>query len=429
MPFQSIIDHLNEASDRAIARGHAKSTLRERRYFQTTLIGASASLCLHIGFLALFTYMNVPALAYFNIISIACFLFAIFALFRYGSCFIPLVIGTIEINVHQALCVFLIGWAAGFQYYIVSLLVMPFFMPHRHTWLRITCAAISMLTFLVLATLFHDVVPVFSVDPALADLLCFVNLSISLLLILVLSYAFSFAVSRAEAAEDRESKRAEELLYNILPQVIAERLSDSDATIADSFEDVSILFADIENFTRFASDMRPGEVVDVLNGLFSRFDDLLDHYGIEKIKTIGDSYMVASGVPAHCDNHAELISDFALDMLAELDHYNAMHGSSFRIRIGINSGPVVAGVIGKRKFIYDLWGDTVNIASRMESNGLSNEIQITDVTRQLLLNSGKYCFSDRGLLEIKGKGQLRAWLLKASTEHEENHAKPLVASY
>ncbi len=201
MPVQSLIDRLNAACDRAIARGHSKSTLRERRYFQTTLIGAVASLGLHICFLVLFSSLRVPVLAFFNIISIACFVFAIFALFRYGSCFIALVIGTIEINVHQILCVFLLGWAAGFQYYIVALLVMPFFMPHRHNWLRITCAAVSLVSFLVLSTVFQGILPAFAVDPTLLGVLCFINLTISLLLILVLSYAFSFAVSRAEAAE------------------------------------------------------------------------------------------------------------------------------------------------------------------------------------------------------------------------------------
>jgi adenylate cyclase len=211
---------------------------------------------------------------------------------------------------------------------------------------------------------------------------------------------------------DAERAKAERLLRNILPASIAERLKDKHETIADSFPEVSVLFADIVGFTGLSSKVSAEELVVMLNEIFSRFDALAEEHGLEKIKTIGDAYMIVAGLPDPRPDHAEALARMALDMQAALDAFNAAHGTELAIRIGINTGPVVAGVIGTKKFIYDLWGDAVNIASRMESSGVPGRVQVSESTHDKL--RGKLEMEPRGAIEVKGKGEMRTWLLVPS---------------
>jgi adenylate cyclase len=206
-----------------------------------------------------------------------------------------------------------------------------------------------------------------------------------------------------------EQERSEKLLLNILPKSIANRLKDNDMRIADSHDAVTILFADIVGFTKLTATMPPAELVDLLSQLFSRFDQLADRYGLEKIKTIGDGYMVVGGAPVSLDDHANIIAQLALQMQEELALFNQHIGKNLQMRIGISSGPVVAGVIGISKFAYDIWGDPVNMASRMEKNGLPGMIQVSEFTYNLIKD--KHVFESRGLIQIKGKGKVNAYLL------------------
>jgi len=206
-----------------------------------------------------------------------------------------------------------------------------------------------------------------------------------------------------------EREKSERLLLNILPSPIADRLKQEESSIADSFGEVTVLFADIVGFTKLSARISPQELVDLLNQIFSMFDKLAEIHQLEKIKTIGDAYMVAAGIPHHRVDHAEAIADMALDMLTALKQFNKENRQDFSIRIGVNTGPVIAGVIGTKKFIYDLWGDTVNIASRMESQGIPGYVQVTESTYQILKE--KYLFRERGLINIKGKGNMLTYLL------------------
>ncbi|MCB9331238.1 MAG: adenylate/guanylate cyclase domain-containing protein [Lewinellaceae bacterium] len=202
----------------------------------------------------------------------------------------------------------------------------------------------------------------------------------------------------------------ERLLHSILPQPIAEEIRSGRHNVVKRFEEVSILFADIVGFTVLSEKLKPGEVVDILNGLFSKFDDLTDQYGLEKIKTIGDAYMVAAGVPEENADHAMTMFRFAQDMLRSLEEYNLANNSQMKIRIGISSGPVVAGVIGKKKFAYDLWGDSVNTAARMEAYGREGNIQISPSSYALLKND--FAFEKIPGVNIKGKGVMDVYLWK-----------------
>ena len=202
-----------------------------------------------------------------------------------------------------------------------------------------------------------------------------------------------------------ERDRAERLLLNVLPAEVAAELKERGRTQARRFASISVLFADIVGFTARYADVDPGEMVDQLNEIFTHFDTLADKYGCEKIRTIGDAYMVAAGVPVAREDHAVAVADLALEILAYADR------SGVTFRIGINSGPVVAGVIGTRKFQYDVWGDTVNTASRMESHGEPGRIQISEATYRLLAE--EFVCSPRGKIEVKGKGLLPTWYLDA----------------
>ena len=213
---------------------------------------------------------------------------------------------------------------------------------------------------------------------------------------------------------EEKERETERLLLNVLPQSIVGQLKRGGTVAAESFSEVSVLFADIVGFTEFSAQQDPKTLIQILNELFSNFDSLVDSLELEKIKTIGDCYMVVSGAPTPRTDHVRAIAELALGIKEAVLQFNEKHQTSFAVRIGISSGPVVAGVLGTKKFSYDLWGDTVNVASRMESYGLPNEIQVTESTYEQLRDS--YTFQDRGEIAIKGKGEVRAYFLKGRPE-------------
>jgi class 3 adenylate cyclase len=227
---------------------------------------------------------------------------------------------------------------------------------------------------------------------------------------------FAAVLLFAEAVRSRrllqaEQQRSEQLLLNVLPAPIADRLMQGEEVIADRFPEVTVLFADLVDFTRRSQETTPDRVVRVLDDLFTALDRLAERYGLEKIKTIGDAYMVVGGLPSPRPDHAEAVADMALALREEVPRHLDPDGQPLAVRIGIDTGPVVAGVIGRRRFSYDLWGDTVNTASRMESRGVAGCIQVTERTYRRLRD--RYCFKRRGPVQVKGKGRLVTWFLVA----------------
>jgi guanylate cyclase len=243
----------------------------------------------------------------------------------------------------------------------------------------------------------------------------FVNVMLALNITVGGSIIFTLLAVFAQQRQDAlvalrsEQDRAEGLLLNILPRSIAEKLKAQPQTIADQITAASVLFADVVDFTPQSEHMSPAEVVGILDDLFSHFDDLAERHGLEKIKTIGDCYMVAAGVPSPRPDHARAMALMALDMVDAMRPGGAMGDLGMELRVGINSGPVVAGVIGRKRFLYDLWGDAVNTASRMESHGTPGRIQITEATHELL--GDEFECEYRGTVTIKGKGDMETWYL------------------
>jgi guanylate cyclase len=207
-------------------------------------------------------------------------------------------------------------------------------------------------------------------------------------------------------------EKSETLLLNILPKEIAAILKNESRTIAEHYDEASVLFADMVGFTPLSAKLPPVEMVELLNEVFSFFDSLLDKYKVEKIRTIGDSYMVASGVPRGRPDHAKALVHMALEMREYVMSHTFGKGQRVKFRIGINSGSMIAGVIGKRKFVYDVWGDAVNIASRMESHGMGGAVQITQDTYELIKE--EFVCEPRGTVNVKGKGEMEVWLVHSA---------------
>ena len=267
--------------------------------------------------------------------------------------------------------------------------------------------------YLGLATIsgYFEFYPAFSssLSPAIITIFFILNIgTVSAIAILLLAY-FVGEKDQLFRLLRGEQTKSENLLLNILPKEIAAILKNESRTIADHYSEASILFADMVGFTPLSAKLAPVEMVELLNEAFSHFDSLVDKYDLEKIRTIGDSYMVASGVPRPRTDHAQAVVCMALEMRDFVTTHIFRHGQQVSFRIGINSGPVIGGVIGKRKFVYDVWGDAVNVASRMESHGMSGSIQITRATYELIKDD--FICEPRGTVDVKGKGEMEVWLV------------------
>jgi adenylate cyclase len=313
----------------------------------------------------------------------------------------------VEVTANTLVTLAVLGWAFGSQAWLVVLMVTAFLLPW--SWRTRSLLAVGMaVLFLGCWAAAGTTGPTLAVAyPGLAAAGT-VNLTIAVATIAVLVAYPTWLAERAEVALAVEHARSERLLLNVLPAPIATRLKEHEAVIADRFSDASVLFADIVDFTPLAQRLPPEEVVALLDDVFSRLDALVDQHGLEKIKTIGDAYMVAAGIPAPREDHLPALARFAV---AARDTFrDPMPGQPpIQLRIGLHSGPVVAGVIGRRRFLYDLWGDTVNTAARLESHGVPGHIHVNDHTAARL--AGDFEFTDRGIIQIKGKGPMHTLLL------------------
>jgi len=307
-------------------------------------------------------------------------------------------------NLHGAGVAYLAGPAFGFHYYSLAFVVVVFLVSPRKQWFHYPWALVAMASFLYFSgqpvTETSDVARGFALTTIVAT--CFT--------LGLVAFLFDHDARVAEADLEKEHARSEELLLNVLPASISKRLKDGQQSIADGFGDVSVVFADLVGFTELSQRLEPDELVRVLNEVFSSFDELAETLGVEKIKTIGDAYMAAVGLPEPNDEHAVVATRMALGMRDAIERLNETRGFSLGVRIGVNSGPVVAGVIGKKKFIYDLWGDTVNTASRMESHGVAGTVHVSESTAKRVEHA--FELEARGPIQVKGKGEMNTYLVR-----------------
>lgn len=335
-----------------------------------------------------------------------------FALLTFGHRWAGVFLFSNAVLVLLAAATTILGARCGIQHYFVAFGIGAMFVwPHTHKRMRVPQAMLG-LGLLVLVTAAAGSDPI--VGPPLprevVDSVLMHQTVGSYLFVVGLAFYSLSATEHAETALEKERQQSESLLLNILPHAIATRLKLTTVSIADAFDEISILFADVVGFTPLSERFPPDQVVEFLNRLFSQFDLLAEKYGLEKIKTIGDAYMVAGGIPAPRADHAVAIASMAIEMQEAAAAIRAPGGERVYLRIGINSGPAIAGVIGIKKFTYDLWGDTVNTASRMESQGVPGAIQVTSRTRHILQEH--FEFESRGLVDVKGKGLMSLYVLK-----------------
>jgi adenylate cyclase len=304
------------------------------------------------------------------------------------------------------------GKVSGFElFFLISAVVsIVIFSKEEIYYLIFSCAEVFIF-YPVTQTLYGYVRPLSLENPIFEQFLYYSSVFSTYFVIAGVLFYFRHLNLALEQKVKEENERSEKLLLNILPAAIIERLKSNQEAIAEGFQDTTILFSDIVDFTTLSETISPGELVKLLNEIFSLFDALTDRYDLEKIKTIGDAYMVAGGLPVPREDHAEAVANMALDMQTAIMQFNENNQQSMRVRIGIHSGAAVAGVIGVKKFIYDVWGDTVNTASRMESHGVPGQIHISEASYKLLKD--KYSIEERGLIQVKGKGQMRTYLLLA----------------
>lgn len=387
---------------------------RRRWLYIGCAVGFPVALSSHVLLVVLFGVWGVTEMAFFNAGSILFWILMLVFVRRHIQ--LTLLLGFVEIILHSACCVHFVGWEFSAQYTLLPALIGALLLSGRR-WLPHLTGLALIGAFIALYVLSRGQQPIYALSRTALLLGAVINMAlVGFALTAAISLSYVQIAEKAELALEREYARSEALLHNVLPDTIAHQLKDNPEKIADGFPQASVLFADLVNFTTFAAALSPERLVSVLGALFSGFDEALERLGAEKIKTIGDAYMAAAGVPVPRADHAEVLVRLGVEMQRQIAAYNREHGSDLLLRIGIHSGPVVAGVIGKKRFLYDLWGDSVNTASRMESHGVPGEIQISDATRALL--GPCWICEDRGRIEIKGKGKMRTWLVTGPKECE-----------
>jgi len=385
------------------------------RTYYAMLIANSMAFLLHFSWIFIFRSLDFAPLSWINVGSVLIWIFNIAILCRLGAVLTAVVIGSAEVVTHQALAIYYLGWGYGFQYYLLVVVAFAFMMNFKSIFIPATMFVVCLVAFL---RFYYHVqywnMPHADLGSTAQEIFLMANVTSAFAILAMMSYVYSEAARKAEAMLEIERQKSEGLLLNILPASIAERLKADSSVIADHFESATVMFADIVGFTAMSEQVTPTELVNRLNRLFSAFDDLAEQYGLEKIKTIGDAYMVAGGLPEQEDGHALGVCSMALDMLEVVAEVSQAMPQPIDIRIGIHTGPTVAGVIGIKKFVYDIWGDTVNTASRMESSGEPGRIQLSEQAAAQLDDA--FVLEARGEVAVKGKGNMKTfWLLRRAS--------------
>ncbi len=389
------------------------------RMYLSMIIANYIALLLHLSWVFVFWWLDFPTLSYINIGSVVVWIFSITILYRWGAMLAGVLIGSAEVLIHQFLAVYYLGWDLGFQYYLLVIVAFTFLMNFKNVmYIPVALFFICLFSFL---GFYYRVqywnLPHVELGPTAKEAFLMINVSSAFAILAIMSFFYSDAAQKAEALLELERAKSDMLLLNILPTSIAERLKEDRSIIADHFESATVLFSDIVGFTALSEKVTPTELVVHLNWLFSAFDDLAEKHGLEKIKTIGDAYMVAGGIPVQRVGHAKAVSAMALDMLDAVEECNRVTGEPVSIRIGVHTGPAVAGVIGIKKFAYDIWGDTVNTASRMEMSGVPGKIHLSEQAAAMV--KGDFIVEERGEVEVKGKGTMKTYWLVGRRENGE----------
>ncbi|MCB1173952.1 MAG: adenylate/guanylate cyclase domain-containing protein [Leptospiraceae bacterium] len=375
----------------------------------TALPGAAIHAILGISFH--FQGAQIPAVA--NIISVSVWLVA-YLMNRKGFIFSAYFLAGLEIMAHTAMCVYFFGLEPGFQYILLIIPIATFLQPPGRTLIKVSQAVLAILVLLFLTDWGRDIEQAYSISDTIAVYNRVLNILASGLMAILVSYHYSQAVNQSEEKLAMEYEKSERLLLNILPAQVADELKTKGATDPVTFESASVLFTDFQGFTRIAEKMSAADLVAELDRCFSYFDSLMERHNLEKLKTIGDSFMCAGGIPAANRSHAIDCVLAALEIQNFMNQMKEIKAKQnlpyWELRLGIHSGPLVAGVIGEKKFQYDVWGDTVNTASRCESAGAAGKINISGATYDQVREFFECTY--RGKISTKHKGEIDMYFVE-----------------
>jgi len=383
--------------------------LEEFRYYSLIRVAVGLPLIIHALLGVFFFIMDIKELFYIQFLSISIFSIA-FYLNERRKYFVPIILGTYEVIAHQIICVVLIGLESGFQYYLLLSCMLPFMLPPGKLMIKSVLLLSNLIGFLVINFIIAEKIPIYELGTEVDFWLGFLNISFTFIFLGFFGMYFTKAMQDTEDKLNVEREKSDRLLLNILPESVAEELKETGKATTKKYDNVTILFTDFQDFTTLVASIPAVKLVDELNEIFGRFDDIMEEFQIEKIETIGDAYMAVCGLPEENSDHATRCIDAAKQMILFLEDRNSKNEIQWEMRIGIHSGPVVAGVVGKKKYAYDIFGDSVNTASRIETNGEVGKINISSSTYQEIKDS--FSCEYRGKIQAKGKGELDMYFVE-----------------
>ena len=410
-------DAMSQLSQRDREAEVSEKTTREqiveRRFIALCKSGLLASAGLHLSMLLLFSVTGHGSSVFVEVMSLLV-IWGCWHALAAGALRLSLYLAMVEACVHGISITWILGWQTGFHIYPLLAGAIALGCPDRRTaWQSVVLCSLSWLWLFI--SLPHDHVPWSVMSANLSIGLKAINFIVAFMVLGSLLEAMMREANDKSVALHEAHQRTEEVLYNVLPPNVAQRIRDGEPTVAQTHHDATVLFADLVSFTELSSEISAEALVGLLNEYFARVDALAERHQIEKIKTIGDSYMAATGLqPGEISSAARMVQ-FAVELLNELEELRQQTGYPLRARVGIHSGLVVAGVIGTSKYAYDLWGDTVNVAARMESSGVVDRSKVSEATATLL--KGVIALHPRGVRDIKGKGAMETFLVEVATSN------------
>lgn len=382
---------------------------QKHRGFISAALGVGFGLVYHTCFLILFYQTGIMPMFFFNFFSVSCFAILLFVLFKFKKVNTAYFVTTGEVIVHQILAEYFLGAYSGFHFLIFIMVVFPFLVEKKGFNIGIPASFICLIIFIACEFIFSRITPVYEVSQEILRNIRFVNIVASMCVVLTMIIIFKLIIDYIEKTLEEMNIKNEELLENILPKKVVEELRDNGCTNPEHYNNVSILFTDIVGFTDISKKMQPHILIKELNEIFTNFDLIIEKYNCVRIKTIGDAYMAVCGLPNPDEKSAKNMVSAALECRKYLEERNKTADYKWTIRLGIHTGEVVAGIVGVKKYIYDVFGDAVNVASRMETSSEEMRINVSEAVFEQVKDDFK--FTSRGEKEIKGKGLMKLYFV------------------
>lgn len=387
-----------------------KNLAKSQRGFIVTSLSEIFELVYHVCFLIFFHKHGITPMFYFNIFSVSCFTICIFILFKFKNANVIFFITLFEVIIHQILADYFLGAASGFHFLIMILVVYPYLIEKRNFHVGIPISFICILIFFACEILFSHTTPIYVLDESVIKTVRAVNIIASMVVVLTMILIFKLIINYIENNLEELNQKNEELLENILPKKLVEILREKGSTEPEMFSNVTVLFTDIVNFTNISKDLSPDVLINELNDIFTNFDRIMEKHNCVRIKTIGDAYLAVCGLPVEDEDHTKNLVVAALECRDYLNERNKTADHKWTIRLGIHTGTVVAGIVGIKKYIYDVFGDTVNVASRMETSSQEMKLCVSEDVYSKL--SSDFSFTSLGEKEIKGKGPMKLFFVE-----------------